>query len=110
MVIVVMKRELTHIVARLGACWLDEFDVGANVLLFLDGQGRSPGGPGSLLALLTSGAGRTFIGNVMHLVCAPSADFNKLLSGRCRDLIVSWSVESDEVGMVGEKAGPGSGG
>ena len=110
MVIVVMKREFTHVVAWLGASWLDKFDVGANVLLFLDGQGGSPDGPGSLLALLTSGAGRTFIGNIMHLVCAPSADFNKLLSGHCRDLIVSWSVKSDEVGMGGEKAGRGVGG
>ena len=110
MVIVVTKWEFTHIVAWLGTSWLNELDVGADVLLFLDSQGGSPGGFGSLLALPTSGAGRAFIGNIMHLVCAPSADFNKLLFGHCRDLIVSWSVKSDEVGMGGEKAGPGGGG
>ena len=110
LVIVVTKWEFTHIVAWLGASWFDEFDVGADVLLFLDGQGGSPGGLGSLLALFTSSAGRTFIGNIMHLVCAPSADFDKLLFGHCGNLIVSWSVKSDEVGMGGEKAGPGGGG
>ena len=96
-----MKREFTHIVAWLGASWFDEFDVGADVLLFLDGQGGSPGGLGSLLALFTSSAGGTFIGNIMHLVFAPSADFYQLLFGHCGDLIVLWAVKSDEIGVSG---------
>ena len=101
LVIVVTKWEFTHIVAWLGTSWINELDVGADVLLFLDSQGGSPGGFGSLLALPTSGAGRTFIGNIMHLVCAPSADFNQLLSGHCGDLIVLWAVKSDEIGVSG---------
>ena len=65
-----------------------------------------------MLALLTTSACWTLVGDIMHLVGALSADINELLCGHRRDLIVLWFVESDEIGMgsvVCEEAGPGSG-
>ena len=65
-----------------------------------------------MLALLTTSACGTFVGDIMHLVGALSADIDELLSGHCGVLTVLWIVESDEVGMgsvVCEEAGLGSG-
>ena len=101
MIVVVTKGKFTHIVAGLGSGWFNKLDAGDYVLLFLDCQGGSPGGFGSLLALPTSSAGWAFVGNIMHLVCAPSADFYQLLFGYCGDLIVLWAVKSDEIGVSG---------
>ena len=65
-----------------------------------------------MLALLTSSACGTFVGDIMHLVGALSTDIDELLSGHCGVLAVLWIVKSDEVGMgsvVCEEAGLGSG-
>ena len=69
-----------------------------------------------MLALLTTSACWTLVGDIMHLVGALSADINELLSGHCGVwpgvLAVLWFVKRDEVGMdsvVCEQAGLGSG-
>ena len=69
-----------------------------------------------MLALLTSSACGTFVGDIMHLVGALSADIDELLSGHCGIwpgvLAVLCFVKRDEVGMgsvVCEEAGLGSG-
>ena len=98
-----MKRKFTYIVAGLSACEFDQCDAGANVLLLLDGQGGCPDKFGTMLTLLTASACGTFVGNFMHLVSAPSADVDELLSGHWGVwpgvLAGQWFVKRDEVGM-----------